>query len=94
MTIPTTYTHADKLGPDGRAALSGARLVWDGLSPTMKRSLVDCWYGDGRCRWTAHVRTRAALWRRGLTEAQCHSRLSPLGILVREAGTRTRETSP
>lgn len=97
-TVPTTYQGADKLSADARAALSCARLVWDGLT-AHQRLVLQCAIGTGRlggARLDGDVRgpTCASLASRGLVTRVSGTLnhidvLTPLGLMVREAGTRT-----
>jgi hypothetical protein len=92
MKVPTHYAKP-KLSANGRAALAGARLEWDDLSPTMQAALLEGWKPNGERIQSNTIRlpTREALAdRRLLWSADHESDLTPLGVLVREAGTRTR----
>lgn len=91
MKIPSTYASAPKLSTDARAALAGARLEWDGLTPTMQAALLEGWAETGERINSNAVRlpTREALADRGIVRDSKHGApLTPLGVLVREAGIR------
>lgn len=93
--IPSTYAHASRIDADGRAVFAGARLIWEALTPTMQSALI----GSCRSRSSAYgwclvygaaKPTRQALADRGLVVAgDVSDDLTPLGLMVREAGTRT-----
>lgn len=90
--IPTTYKDAGKIGTAGRSALACARLVWDGLSKTMRRWLSEASPSFGMRRGVTPTTTLQALIDRGLVDRR--ARLTPLGLLVRECGIRTRTGAP
>ncbi len=71
-------------GPDHAAAMAGALRQWKVLSPTMQTCLR--WaYEDGPGLAPAGTsRTKDALIDRGLVSRE--SRLTPMGLLVREVG--------
>lgn len=85
--IPSTYKNIE-LDQDARAALRMGWMLWRRLSGAMQRSLIDCWpRGDRDLRAHLRFQTLEALHRRGLCDSIGH-RLTGLGQLVREAGTR------
>jgi hypothetical protein len=78
-------------GPDYDAAMAGARLQWDRLSPTMQRALSEAAtsanYPTRRVDGVWSKSTVLALVRRDLTGAFGQwGLLTPMGLLVREAG--------
>jgi hypothetical protein len=93
LKVPAHYAKAPKLSANGRAALAGARLEWDELSPTMQAALIEGWKETGEripCN-AIRLPTREALADRSiLWSSLVDSDMTPLGVLVREAGTRTR----
>lgn len=93
-TVPSTYLDPEgkpppKLDPDARAMFTLAANIYARLSPTMRRSLTAGWYPDGSPRWAIPGPTLDALEARGLAPGDGARGLTPLGLLVREAGTRT-----
>jgi hypothetical protein len=94
MKVPSTYQHADKLDPVAPTIFRLAWAIWHGLSPAMRRALVAGWRPCGQKRVRIPLGTLRALHARGLIEgrhATASDWLSNLGLLVREAGTRTQE---
>ena len=91
MSVPSTYANAGNLSANSRAALAGARLEWDELSPAMRDVLRGASPFASTPVW--HVRgvgaapTRRALEARGLIDDR--EDVTPLGMLVREIGTRS-----
>jgi hypothetical protein len=68
--------------------------MWDRLTPKMQVALVDGWNRNGERIQANEIRlpTREALRDRGIAWTADHdSDLTPLGVLVREVGTRTHE---
>ena len=74
------------------AAMAGATLQWRALSPAMRRALVDSQAGEYGGRLVVHVdlRTDKALELRNLITDTEDGRLTPMGLLVREAGLAER----
>lgn len=102
--IPSTYAGAPKLSADARGALACARLVWESLgTPTSRakgqrsrkqHALVDYWNEQGvpsRTRPMCPDPMRSLLQDLGLVSASGSrwASLTPVGILVREAGIRS-----
>ena len=87
----------DNYGPDYRASMAGARLQWDKLSPTMQDALALAPFISGGRRLRSTVSTAFALARRGLCTRMLgvahldrYAPLTPMGLLVREAGLAAR----
>lgn len=86
--IPSTYKDATKLSANARAALAAARLVWDGLPKGPRAALSEAVrYAHGRFLDTGRRRDIQRLHDEGIAIG---ARVTPLGELVREAGTRTK----
>jgi hypothetical protein len=91
--IPSTYADAPKLSADARGALACARLVWESLGDAQKNALREMWTHEGRLQMFFTLppkRVRESLCTRGLVDGVGrYSRLTALGVLVREAGIRS-----
>ena len=78
-------------GPNYRAAMAGAELQWEALSKSMREQMRRSMFsGSGpRGAWLHYppLGTARALARRNLVRRIGHSFwLTPMGLLVREAG--------
>lgn len=102
--IPSTYAAAPKLSAEARGALACARLVWESLATKRssargqrsrkQQALVDYWNEQGvptRTRAMCPDSIRSHLQDLGLVSASGSrwAPLTPVGIMVREAGIRS-----
>jgi hypothetical protein len=93
MNVPQVYGGRE-LSVETRAALASARADWDNLSDSQRKALADHWGPSGGPLTTCPVRSRRALYVRGMVDrSEPRAALTAYGVLVREAGLRTRTRS-
>lgn len=92
--LPAPYLEATELDTDAAAILSLARRIWERLTGPQKQALREGWSSTGALGYGRRPRlpTRIVLANLGLAESTpSHPRLTGLGVLVREVGTRSAD---
>ena len=77
-----------------RAAMAMARDEWDGLTPSMRSGMIGARAVHGGALFVGALGSERAVAKRGLAQGSSSprpGRLTPWGLLVREAGLAARK---